>query len=178
RGDERTLGTWYANDASEDVVVGGLDAAEDAPVDRAHDARGDEPARVGARQRGVRAAVVVARALRLEREQLFHGGRPHAVARVNRFGAEIAFMAAEPREVLEWNVHAPAFEIAGHVAQDVRQLQGDAEVDRILTRARVPAAEDLHAHEADRGRHANAVLVEILERAVAGRVEVHLDPLD
>src|SRR5689334_2564788 len=58
--DEGALGAWHADQAAEDVVVGALDAREDTAVDRAHDARGDESSRVGARERGVGAGVVLA----------------------------------------------------------------------------------------------------------------------
>ena len=44
--------------------------------------------------------------------------------------------------------------------------------------ARVLVAEDLEAHQPDRRRDADAVFVELGERLVAARVEIHLDAVD
>jgi hypothetical protein len=40
-------------------------------------------------------------------------------------------------------------QIAAHVAQDVGELQGDTEVDRVLPRRRLAVAEDVEADEAN-----------------------------
>src|SRR5262249_56064005 len=75
-------------------------------------------------------------------------------------------------------VHAPASEIPRHVAQDVRELERDAEIDGVLPRSGVGAAEDPHAHEADGGSDPDAVFVQLLERTVAPPVQIHFDALD
>src|SRR3954471_12126055 len=114
RGDQRALRTRHADDAAEDVVVGRFDPAEDSAIDRTHDPRRDQPARVDPGQRGVGAAVVVAGALRLEREQLFDRRRADSVSGVNRLGAEVSLAAIEAREIFERDVDAPPLQITRH----------------------------------------------------------------
>ena len=58
---------------------------------------------------------------------------------------------AEALEVLEREVEAVAGGVACDVAQDVRELQREAELDGVLARARVLVAEDLDRGEAHRG---------------------------
>ena len=71
--------------------------------------------------------------------------------------------------------HGP---IGADVAQDVRELQGLAEIDGVLPGARIRIAEDLDAAEADRRRNAVAVRIELLRRFERGAVDVHLDAVD
>ena len=111
-------------------------------------------------------------------QERFHGWRSDAAAGVNGLLPQVVFAAAVGTEILLRNVDATLLEIAPHVAQDVGQLQGDAEVDRVLLRRRLAAAEDVEADEPDGRRHANAVLVEVVERLVAARPEIHLDAFD
>ena len=123
--------------------------------------------------------VVLARARGLEREQRLHLGRADAVARVQRLRAEIPFGDAEAREIVERQVDAAAREVAGDVAQDVGQLQRDAEIDRVLLARRDPGSRRSRTHisptaEATRMQYS----VELLERLVAPPVQVHLDAVD
>ena len=58
-------------------------------------------------------------------------------------------------------VRAPG--VRRHVAQDVRELQGHAELDRVLARARTPVAEDLDRGQPHRGGDALAVRAQVGE---------------
>ena len=82
------------------------------------------------------------------------------------------------RQVLERQIHAAAREIVFDVAENVRQLQRDAEVERVFARRGASTAEDLDADEADRRRDPPAVLEQIVERLVSRRVEIHRDAVD
>ena len=74
-----------------------------------------------------RAPVEVARALALERDQ-----PPHRIG--HPAGRQILDRAAGGREVLERQVDAAALEVVLDVAEDVGQLQRDAEVQRVVAR--------------------------------------------
>src|SRR5207249_3320067 len=87
--------------------------------------------------------------------------------------------ALEPAEVRAREVDTTAERVLGHVAQDVRQLEGEPELDRVLARGGVPVAEDLDAHEPHGAGHSIAVLLEVtLPGLVAIPLEIHLDTLD
>ena len=85
--------------------------------------------RSSGRQRVLRALVEIARAAALERDQLPHrfGDDP---------GGEVVDRASMRPQVVERQVDAPALEVGLDVAQDVGQLQRDAEVERVVARAR------------------------------------------
>ncbi len=84
------------------------------------------------RQRARRARVVVPGALRLLPQQRLHRGRSDAASGVNGLLPQIVFAAAVGTEILLRNIDAALLEIAPHIAQDVGELQGDAEIDRVL----------------------------------------------
>ena len=81
-------------------------------------------------------------------------------------------------QILERQVDAAAREIVLDVAQDVGQLQRDAEVQRVVARPVAPAAEDPDADQADRRGDAPAVLEQVVERLVPRRVEIHRHAVD
>src|SRR5579862_2670289 len=156
----------------EDVVVAEHDAAEELLV--------DEPHRLGRRERlaillgeeEARAPVVLACARALERH--------HLAERLRAVTDEHVLLAApEAAEVGARQVDATAARVLRDVAQDVRQLEREPELDRVLARRRALVAEDLDADEANRARNAVAVSLEIaLPRLVALAVEIHLDAVD
>jgi hypothetical protein len=55
---------------------------------------------------------------------------------------QIATSRSHVRKVFERQIHAASREVVGDVAQDVRELKGDAEVDGVIPGPVVPAAED------------------------------------
>ena len=90
---------------------------------------------------------------------------PDAVGR--DAGGEVVDRAAERAQIFEWQVDAAAGEVVLDVAENVRELQRDAEIQGVGAGAFVAAAEDPDADQADRRRDAPAVLDQIVERLVA-----------
>ena len=82
--------------------------------------------------------VVAARASRLSRHHLDESRRVAASGEVVRAHVELP-------QVFLGQVHAAGPRIDLHVAQDVGELQRDAEVHCVVPRARVAVAEDLDA---------------------------------
>src|SRR5262245_10423690 len=157
---------------SEDVVLPEHDAAEELLVDETHRLGGRERLPVLLGDQEARPPVVLACARALERHHLPE--RRRAVA-----DEHVLLAAAEAAEVRTREIDASPACVLGDVAQDVRQLEGEPELGRVLPCRGVPVAEDLDADEADGARHAVAVRLEVaVPRLVALPVEVHLDPLD
>src|SRR4030095_2322137 len=140
-------------------------------VDAAHDLGRHQRARVPRGIGGARGSVEEARARRLVRHQ------PHESLAVAA-GGQVVLGDAEVLEVALRQGDASGAGVSAHVAHDVGELQGLAEVHRVLPRARVGGAEDLDAAEPDGGAHCVAVRLEVLERLVAHAREVHLAAVD
>src|SRR4030095_6654001 len=83
-----------------------------------------------------RAAVVLTRARALERHHL-----AEALGEAAR--EQVLLRDAEAAEVLARQVDASPRRVLGHVAEDVRQLEGEPELDRVLARRGILVAEDL-----------------------------------
>ena len=109
------------------------------------------------------------RALRLERD--------HQLDRA--FDPPVGDLAAEALEVLARQVDAAGRDVLGEVAQDVAELEREAEVvgERRAGRA-VGAVEDAEREPADRARDAAAVVLELGEGRVLGAAHVHLGAVD
>src|SRR5262245_63190700 len=76
---------------------------------------------------------------------------------------QVVLRVPEQPQVLLRQVDAPARGVLFQIAQDVRQLQCDTEIDGVILRARRAVGEDLYAHQSrDRG-DAVAVLTKIVE---------------
>ena len=99
-------------------------------------------------------------------------------AGVCRPWSELVLGVAEPPDLVERQVDAAPLGVRTEVAHDVRELERDPQVHRVVPRPGVRVAEDLDAGQADRRRHPVAVLVELLERGVAPLVDVHLDAVE
>jgi hypothetical protein len=74
---------------------------------------------------------------------------------------------------LKGQIETPAPRIDAHVAEDVRDLQVQAQLDGVVTGGGVLVAEDLDGREAHRGGDAQAVPAQVLEGRVAPDGEVH-----
>eukprot|EP00964_Phaeocystis_antarctica_P106375 scaffold71262_cov69-Phaeocystis_antarctica.AAC.1 len=89
---------------------------------------------------------------------------------------------AEALEVLPRQVDPLAGAVLAHVAQDVGQLQRDAQrqrgLERLLQRRILRGAHDREDHEPHGARHAVAVDVQLVEGVEAVLVEVHYHTLD
>ena len=68
----------------------------------------------------------------------------------------------------EGQINAPALGVGADVPQDVGQLEGLAEVDRVVAAGRVAVAEDLDAQQADDRGDAIAVEFQLLRRSGIG----------
>ncbi len=84
----------------------------------------------------------------------------------------------ETREILLRQVDAPLFQVGLDVANDVRGLQRQPEVEGVLARARIATAEHLDAHDADGGRDPPAIADELVEGLVTRAPQIHLDTVD
>src|SRR6266511_1231153 len=91
---------------------------------------------------------------------------------------QVALRVTEQPQVLLWQIDAPARGVLFQIAQDVSQLQGDAEVDGVILRAQASISEDLYAHQPrDRG-DAVAVLMKLVEGLISVAQQVHLAAVD
>src|SRR5688572_516862 len=147
------------------------DLLEQGLVDRRHDDAGALRAAVLRGQLLEGGAVIVLRALDLERHQpleivgfapLQDVGLAHAVA----------------RQLVEREVDAVAPRVLADVAHDVGQLKGEPEVGGVAQRAPVGVAENLRRQEPDDARDPMAIALERREIGIAVVVEIHLHAVD
>jgi len=82
----------------------------------------------------------------------------------------------EPLEVFLGEVNSSSGAVRADVTQDIGQLKGKAEIDRVLFRFRSERSEDSQADETNRGRDAIAIDRQVFEGWVAMDREVHLHP--
>ena len=75
---------------------------------------------------------------------------------------------AEARQVVQREVEPAQRGVRGDVAQDVDELERDAQLYRVFARARVVVLEDLDGGQAHRGGHALAVLAQLGEGRRSG----------
>src|SRR5262245_79510 len=169
--ESHVLIAWQGDALVEDVEAARLDACQQPLVDEPHGFRGRERTAILGREGPARAQVVGASPTALERHQRAHSWGVAA-------GEELLLVAAEVPQILERQVDAAAGAVLAHVAQDVGELERDAEVVRIVHGGGMPAAEDLDAQEADGGGDQVAVLLELVEGPVAPAREIHLDAAD
>ena len=93
-------------------------------------------------------------------------------------GREVRFCHAEACEIVLRQVDPPAMKVCRDVADDVRQLQRDAQLNSVLLRLRARAPEDLDADQSNRGRDTPAVFVQRRKRRIAAGRDIHLDAVD
>src|SRR5204862_5389543 len=168
----RLLGTREPHLRPEDVVPPEHHATEQLLVDEAHrlGRRERRPVLLGEQEPG--APVVLARPRALERHDA-----AESVGTVAR--EHVVLPASETPEVLARQVDAAAPPVLGDIAQDVRELEGEPEMHRVLASRRILVAEDPDRDEPDGPRHAPAVLREVaVPRLVAVTPEVRLDTRD
>ena len=93
--------------------------------------------------------------------------------------AAVADDAAEPRKILGRQIHAAVRQVVGKVAQDVADLQPDAEIVRERLRGdAVGSVEEAEREPPDRAGDATAVPLELGERCVLGPAHVVLGAVD
>jgi hypothetical protein len=93
-------------------------------------------------------------------------------------GLQILDGHAELPQILLRQVDPAAARVGADVANDVRQLERRAQVDRVLARPRIGVAKDLDAAEADGRGHPIAIRVQVFGGLVACAIEIHRDPVD
>ncbi len=97
-------------------------------------------------------------------------------------GVQIFFCVIEIAQIFARNVDAATFEIFAHIAQDIGELQCDAEVDRIrgsfFAVFRIFKADHPTHHETDYGSNAIAEYPQIFKRFVSGLIEIHAHAFD
>ncbi len=148
--------------AAEDIEACRLDPLQRRPIQPGEGRHAERAARVERAEQLEPVLQVRACALRLKCHQ-----RAPRVAGVP--GREVLFRDAVRRELLLWDVHAPERPVLGHVADDVDQLQCDAERLRVLD---VFGAVDGDAGDADRAGNLGAVAVQLVEGGVAPLFEI------
>src|SRR3989442_630640 len=169
--DRELLRNRHRDALTEHTEPSRLDLVEQGEVDPPHDLGRHERARVG------RGKALPCDPVELPRAYRLVGHQAH-----ERLGVtsplQIVDGDAERPEVFLRHIHAPGPGVGADVADDVRELECLAQLDRVLARAGVRVAEDLDAAEPDRRGDAVAVRVELLRRLVGDAVEVHLDAVD
>src|SRR5262245_18830131 len=93
-------------------------------------------------------------------------------------GPEIVLAHVEGAQIRPRQIDAPGRGVAAHVAQNVRELQGEAQVDSVVAGATVRVAEDLDGGQSHGRGDPVAVREEVLDRLVAHAVEIHGDAVD
>src|SRR5205823_8977780 len=120
-----------------------LDLREQREIDPSHDLGRDERTRVHRRKARLRRPIEPPRPVRLMAHEL------HELLGVPA-GLEILDGHAELPQIVLRQVDPPAARVGADIADDVRELERRAHVDRVLARPRIGVAEDLDTAEPDR----------------------------
>ena len=140
-------------------------------IDPAHDLGGDQRAGIDPWKRVVSRAVERVSASGLMRHQAHELGVATPRLQIVRGDAE------RPEVVLR-DVDTAATGIGADVADDIRQLERDAEVHRVVTSVAVGITEDLNGCQPHGGGDAIAVGIEVVGGLVADARHVHGDAID
>src|SRR6266516_2197782 len=167
--DDAELGQWREPQrAVEDVVTASLDAVKCRTVEPREGADAGRAARIQRIQQLEPLLHVRARARGLEPEQCLP-------LRRDAPGLDVLFAHAVGRELVLRQVDAAELPVLAHVANDVDQLQRDAER---LGALRVLRAVDGDAGDADGAGDVLAVAMQLLEVVVAVALRVHQAAVD
>ena len=118
--------------------MGGLDLFEDEVVNRPHDFSGQEHRPLGRRQGVFGPSVVFPRTPAFEGHELFESGVVHPVQ-------DVLLGNVKPLEVLLGEVNSSSGAVCADVTQDIGQLKGQTEVDRVRFRFRSERSKDPQA---------------------------------
>ncbi len=86
---------------------------------------------------------------------------------------EVGIGQAKPFDVFQRKVDAAPTGVFTHIAQDIGQLQGDAELDGIVKGLVGPETGDVHGHQPNGGSHAITVVRQFFPRLVRAHRQVH-----
>src|SRR5206468_7299823 len=148
-----------------------FDLGEQRAIHRGHHQARSLRAPITTGERCQRLRVTGSRALDLVRHELLERGRDLAPE-------NIRVADAKPPQFILWQVDARALRVLADVADDVGELEGDAEVAGIGARGWVFVAEDLRRQQSDNAGDAMAIALERGEVLVTILVEAHRHAVD
>src|SRR3989441_156559 len=148
-----------------------FDASQQPQIDGPHDLCGQEALPVGFGKETGRALKVQMGPRRLPPHERQEGRRALPPE-------ELRFAVSAGGDLVQRDVDSPAQGVHLEVTEDVRELQGDAEVDGIVAAAGVAASEDRQTDETDGRGDAAAVDAQLVEVAVARLPQVHRHPVE
>src|SRR5262249_31154033 len=97
---------------------------------------------------------------------------------VEKITPKPGFRVCESLYIFHWNVNPAACNVFLEIAKYISQLEGESEIDGILSRAQRLISEDLDAYEAHRRSDPIAIFAEIGEGLILPVVQVHLHSVD
>src|SRR4051812_42401111 len=109
----------------ENLKIVRLYALEQTPINRGHDFSGNHRATIFSRKKFGGLPEEAVRACRFE----FHQAEEALIVNMR---LKIRFGVPETRHIFLREVNAPAFQVAPDIADDVRHLQSEAKLDRVL----------------------------------------------
>src|SRR5256712_4711312 len=157
--------------ALEHPELAAFDASQQPQIDGPHDLRSQEALPVGLGKESGRALKVPVGPRRLPPHESQEGRRALPLE-------ELRLAVSARGDLVERHVDSPAQGVRLEVAEDVRELQGDAEVDGIVAAPYVAASEDRQADETDGRGDAAAVDAQLVEVPVARPPQVHRHPVE
>src|SRR5437773_6825829 len=166
QGDPKLLQTRHGDAALEHPELPPLDASEEFQIDGPHHLRGHKTRAIGLRQEAGCALEVPVGPFGLPPHEIQVGGCALPAQ-------ELRLAVTASGDLVERHVDATARGVSLGVPEDVRQLQGDPEIDRVGPASAVAAAEDRQADQADRRGHTETVDAQLIEVPVACLPEVH-----
>ena len=89
---------------------------------------------------------------------------------------DFLFAHLAARQFRERQIDPAAFRIPADVAQNIRELQGFAEINRVIPAGRILVAENFDAEQPDDRRDPVAIQLELLASAIPFDVEIHFHP--
>ncbi len=104
----------------------------------------------------------------------------HEVAKafVAHSTAQVIGRIVKPIELLLRQVNAVLRGVFFQVAQNIRELKGHAALPGKLVGRRIVGPPDADAGQADGRSHEVAIMLQLLKRAVCGRLQIHRDAVD
>src|SRR2546426_351031 len=157
--------------ALEHPELAAFDASQQPQIDGPHDLRSQETLPVGLGKEPGRALKVPVGTRRLPPHESQEGRRALPLE-------ELRLAVTAGGDLVQRHVDSAAYGVRLEVAEDVRKLQGDAEVDGVVAAPYVAAPEDRQADETDGRGDAAAVDTQLVEVAVARLSQVHRDPVE
>ncbi len=97
---------------------------------------------------------------------------------IHHLVVEVSLGEVERGQLIGRKVHPTRSPILPYIPQDIGQLQRHAHLDRIGNGLRVGEADDVHAHQADRGGHPVAIFGQVFKGPVSAGKQVQAHAVD